>query len=177
LVKQRRQNKTTSPYDPKPCTITEVKGSQIKATKSNRKVITQHKAFFKRLRQPEKRRMCSPISTKWAAECSPTTTKWADDSEEDDINTSNSEEDNANTSNIEEDDDSTTNSEEEIRSADKFQHSTDTNSNTVPYMERMEAPTRPHSTDTDSDTIPYNETPARPAHVRRTPARYRDFEQ
>ena len=45
-VKQRRKNKTML-YEPKHCTITAVRGSQIVATKSNVKVISQLKACLK----------------------------------------------------------------------------------------------------------------------------------
>ena len=46
VVKQRRKNKTIL-YEPKHYTITAVRESQIVATKSNGKVITQLKAYLK----------------------------------------------------------------------------------------------------------------------------------
>ena len=53
VVKQRRKNKTIL-YEPKHYTITAVRESQIVATKSNGKVITQLKAYLKWLGLAEK---------------------------------------------------------------------------------------------------------------------------
>ena len=55
FLKQQPMNKTTPRYDPEYYTYTKVTGLRIIATKDNRKVITQHKVFLKRLWQAEKR--------------------------------------------------------------------------------------------------------------------------
>ena len=49
LVKQPKQNKLTPAYEPKPLTITAVKGSMITASRPGRNPITRNRSFFKKI--------------------------------------------------------------------------------------------------------------------------------
>ena len=119
LVKQWWTNKTTLSYDPEHYTITKIRGTQIIPTKSNRKVISQHKTFFHQLWEAEK---CDGHPTP----TSKSDIKFSSDSEVEDNNMSNS-----------------NRNEEEVNTSGDVQLSNNTDSDIILYTEQMEAPVRP----------------------------------